>query len=248
MKLKIRIISVSVVLIILFVLFVIASIHDSKYNLEVSHYQISTSEITEGIRIVQLSDQHNSVFGEDNEMLINQVREQMPDLIFITGDILNANEKGTDIAESTIKLLTEIAPVYISMGNHELQYEAAYGTDIKELFERCGATVLDYSYVDVDVKGQHLRIGGIYSYCVPVEYLEGVESRLWDALFLDQFQNTDRYTILLCHLPLCWIRTGGLNSWDVDLVFSGHVHGGQVIFPVIGGAFAPDFGSVAGKT
>lgn len=64
---------------------------------------------------------------------------------------------------------------------------------------------------------------------------------------LRDFENTDRYKILLSHLPIAWLRNDGLEEWDIDCVFSGHLHGGQVILPGIGDVYAPDMGWFPGR-
>ena len=200
-----------------------------------------------GIQIVQLTDLHNSTFGDNNADLIALVQEQNPDLILITGDQLNSGEENTSIATDSISALCQIAPVYVSLGNHEVEYQQSYNTDIKALYEQAGATVLEREYVDTEVNGQQLRIGGIYGYCLPARYLETNEADPEECAFLSEFQDTDRYTVLLTHMPVCWLINDGINEWDIDCVFSGHVHGGEVILPFIGGMYAPDFGWFPGK-
>ena len=220
------------------------SITLSRTALTVSRYQLTASKLTGPIRIVQLTDLHNSEFGEDNERLAARVAEQEPDLILVTGDLLNENEERTDIAVTLIRKLAEIAPVYVSFGNHEVGHERRFGTDLRALYTQAGARVLNDDWVDLTLKDQELRIGGIYGYCLPSKYRE---SRKSESAFLEEFQNTERTTLLLCHMPVCWIINGSLDGWDVDVVLSGHIHGGQVRLPLIGGLWAPDQGWFPGK-
>ena len=221
--------------------------YQSKHALTCSSYTIQTLKLQNAIRIAHLTDLHNSEFGEKNQNLIDLVAEQSPDLILITGDLLNSDEPQTDIATDLIKKLSGIASVYISLGNHELEYEENYGTDIVHTYEEAGAMVMDRQYEDITVKGQQIRLGGIYGYCLPEKYLGSGEADEEECAFLSDFQDTDLYTILMCHMPVSWLLSEGLDEWDVDCVFSGHVHGGQVSLPFIGSVYGPDFGWFPGK-
>ena len=212
----------------------------SAHGLSVSRYSVAAPAFSRPVRIVQLTDLHNSVFGAHNRRLVSKVAAQEPDLILITGDLLNANEERTDIATELIGQLKPIAPVYVSLGNHEVAYEKRYGTDLKELYTKAGAVVLEYDWAEIEVKGQKLRLGGLFGYCLPAKLLKTKEARPEECAFLEAFQDTDAYTILLCHMPYSWIKKGSLNSWDVDCVLCGHIHGGQVRIPFVGGLWAPD--------
>ena len=218
----------------------------SSHTLTTTHYTLPSSTIS-SLRIVQLTDLHNSEFGEDNARLVSSVRAQSPDLILLTGDLLNSDEQRTDIATDLIAKLCDIAPVYFSNGNHEIEYEERYGVDIDELYREAGAVVLEKEYQDITVKNQKIRLGGIYGYCLPGKYLETGEADQEECTFLEEFQNTDLPTILMCHMPVCWMINGSLDAWDVDYVFSGHVHGGEVILPFIGGLYGPDLGWFPGR-
>lgn len=190
---------------------------------------------------------HNSEFGEDNARLVSTVRTQSPDLILLTGDLLNSDEQRTDIATNLIAQLCDIAPVYFSNGNHEIEYEERYGVDIDELYREAGAVVLEKEYQDITVKNQKIRLGGIYGYCIPGKYLETGEANPEETEFLEAFQDTDLPKILMCHMPVCWMINGSLDDWDVDYVFAGHLHGGEVILPFVGGLYGPDLGWFPGK-
>ena len=222
-------------------------LYRSKYCLTEAQYTIQSDKIISPVRVVQLTDLHNSTFGRDNEKLAELVAQAQPDLIFITGDLLNANVERTDIATGVITKLSAIAPVYVSLGNHETEYLERYGTDLIPLYQDAGATVLEQDYMDVTVHGQNLRIGGLYSYCLSWRYLDSGGADPAECAFLSEFQDTDAYTMLLCHMPVCWIQGNSLEDWDVDCVFSGHIHGGQIILPGIGGVYAPDMGWFPGR-
>ncbi len=219
----------------------------SKYGLTISRYEVQTDKIAKPIRIVQLSDLHNSEFGDGNSRLIEKVKAQQPDVIFLTGDLVTQSEDGCEVAVELISALSQIAPVYASLGNHELEYQANFAVDIAKIYSDAGATVLEKRYVDIEINGQPIRLGGIYGYCMPDKYPVTSNSRQQELDFLYDFQNTDRYTILLSHNPTCWLRNTSLDDWDVACVFAGHTHGGQVRLPFAGGIYAPDLGWFPGR-
>lgn len=207
---------------------------------------LEPSNVTSSIRVLHLSDLHNTEFGKGNAKLIEKCKSQNPDIILLTGDLINMNAPDTDVAADLITDLTDIAPVYVSLGNHEIMNQQNFGTDCRAVFEEAGATVLDREYVDITVNDQPIRLGGIYGYCLPAKFLKTNEADPEECAFLTDFQDTDRYTILMCHMPVCWLINEGLDEWDVDCVFSGHAHGGQIVLPFIGGLYAPDMGLFPG--
>lgn len=218
-----------------------------RYGLTVSRYSIFAPKLTDTLRIVQLSDLHNREFGENNDRLVAAVQAQAPDLILVTGDCVTRNDLETEVTMTLLRRLVELAPVYVSLGNHEMDYQRSTGMDVSALFAQTGATVLDKSYADVEIKGQKLRIGGVYGYCLPAIYIKTGEADPEQCAFLEEFQNTQRQTILLCHMPVCWIENGSLSYWKVDTVFAGHAHGGQIRLPFVGGLVAPDQGLFPGR-
>ncbi len=222
----------------------------SKYGLHTTYYTISSKELMAPFRVVQLSDIHNSEFGKNNTKLIKRVKKCEPDLILITGDLINAKEKWSKYTDEKVKTLlsqlSTIAPVYCSYGNHEIEIENQCTLNINSIYTSAGAIVLDNNYVDIDINGQTIRLGGTDGFCQPDKYAQE-SNNLEDSLFLKEFQNTDYYTLLMCHMPVCWLKSGSLYDWYVDVVFSGHVHGGQIRIPFIGGLYAPDLGFFPGQ-
>ena len=241
-----KVIKHRIILLILgvFLIALLCDLYLSNYFLVCTEYIVRTSNINSKIRIIQLTDLHNSTFGKENERLIRKVEEQNPDLICITGDLLNMEEENVDIATNLISKLSSNYPVYVSLGNHELGYKYAETEDLIDKFEDAGAYVLDFDYKDININGENIRIGGLYGYDLPET---NEVSRDNEAEFLSNFQNTKDYKLLLTHMPYGWYQAGSLDYWDIDLVLTGHTHGGQVRIPFLGGLYAPDIGWFPGR-
>lgn len=223
------------------VLFVIiaggALIKIENSQIKCTVYEIN-SEKKVRAKIALLTDLHNGEFGEGNFKLLDKISDRSPDIICMAGDMLNANEETRDVLLELIEEAGKIAPVYFSYGNHEKEYESNFGISLRPLLEKAGAHVLEEEYADIELGGQQIRIGGLYGYAMPTQ--KGFDGK--EQEFLEEFQNTDRYKLLLCHMPAAWIQWGSLEYWNVDLVLAGHTHGGQIKLPFIGGITAPDQG------
>ena len=196
------------------------------------------------LRLVQLSDLHNQEFGEDNARLIGRVRSLKPDLILMTGDMINADDPDLSVILDLTQKMSQIAPVYFCYGNHETSWMKCFGADLRPDLEQAGATVLEAEFLDVDVRGDALRIGGYDGYYrAPVMTQRGNKAQIrLEMQFAEDFEHTDRYKILLNHIPTAWLDWEYRDDYDVDLVFCGHYHGGQIRLPLIGGVFAPNVG------
>ena len=222
---------------VLLVAFLISLILSQKY-IFVRHYVYRNTKVETPLRAVHLTDLHNYQYGKENQRLVEKMRKQDPDVIFMTGDMLNEDEDRMDIVIDLIRDSREIAPIYFSLGNHEIGYDKIYTEkDLTEELEDAGAVVLEKEYIDTEIAGQSVRIGGAYGYLLAREWADGSEQR-----FLEEFVQTDRLKILLSHLPEGLLLWESMEHWDVDLVFSGHVHGGQVRLPLLGGLFDPEEG------
>ena len=217
-------------------LLLIINIFVSQNILSVTRYEYNNEKVTTPFKVVQISDLHNHEFGKSNCRLVKRIRKEQPDAIFMTGDMLNDDKNRTDIIESLINELKHIAPIYFSLGNHEVQY-IQQDVQLIQKLKNAGAVVLEKEYLDTEINNQEVRIGGIYGYVLSEEYGDGSEQK-----FMKEFEDTDRFKILLSHMPERLLLWKSMEQWDVDLVFSGHVHGGQVRIPFIGGLFAPEEG------
>lgn len=206
------------------------------------HYELET-DLTEPIRIVQLTDLHGGVFGKDNDILIQMVTDAQPDLILMTGDMVDRHDKNAGPVCGLIRGLTSLAPVYYGYGNHEYRWMERNGESLTPALEEAGAVVLDVAYLDLEIKGQSIRLGGYHSYYrQPHMYPLTEEEKQRQMDFCDDFEATDRYKILMSHIPTAWLEWGYIDKFPVDLSLAGHYHGGQIRLPGIGGLYAPYIG------
>ena len=195
------------------------------------------------VRTVVISDLHDHKFGEDKEKLAEKIREIDPDLIFIDGDMLNGESENAEVPVTLIRELKDTARNYYALGNHEIDYMENGHPELTEELEAAGAVVLDKEYVDVEVDGIQIRLGGMYDYAFGLNGNNDASSAPDDTRsFLEDFQNTDRLKIMLAHRPDSFIFGDASKVWDVDLVISGHNHGGQVVLPFLGGLYGGDQG------
>lgn len=233
-------------LVFIFVVIVlIASIYcviNTTHDITVTSYTINT-DLTNSLRIVQLTDLHEEEFGENNRELIQIVDEQNPDLIVMTGDMQNKDDEDTSIVENLIQNLTEIADVYYSYGNHEKSWEKNFNKSFSNVVINAGGIILDNDFVDFEINGDSFRIAGYMGYYSASHMLTDTEEeQKEEEEFKEAFENTDRYKILLNHIPTSWVDWGYLDDYSVDLVFCGHYHGGQMVLPFVGPLYAPYIG------
>ena len=231
-----KVIKILVIILSILILACLASIWVSYNWLTVSHFTVQSSKISEPFRIVLISDLHEHQFGRDNEKLAEKIREQSPDLIIIDGDMINGDSENADTAVELVRALKETAPVYYSFGNHEYSYMEAGHEDLTEELEAAGAVVLNYQSIDIDVKGNPVRLGGLYEYGFETG-MQSEEENERAIPYLEEYADTDRYLIMCAHRPESFYPWDMADQWGIDLVLSGHLHGGQVIIPGVGGLY-----------
>lgn len=226
-SLKKRLFVIPAVAVIL-ALLLTASILASYYPLIISRYSLGCVKAKNNINIVIIADLHDSSFGKDNERLIEKVKQQKPDLILTVGDMISDYREDYSYLSSLYANLSDIAPTYCSLGNHEQSHPES--EKIKEILSR-HANLLDNEYTEITVNGTDIRIGGLIDYHPDNEDLNA---------FIREFADTDKFTLLMSHCPEYYIW--GVDEVKIDLMVSGHTHGGQVILPFAGGVFAPEQG------
>lgn len=225
--------------------FIKVEIYISYNSLEAEEYTISSDRINSEVKLALISDLHDHTFGEKNEELVQMLKEQEPDLILMAGDMINDISKDSHVAVELIEQVKDIAPVYYSLGNQEEDYIGRGTSDLLNELKDAGAIVLDESYQDIQVNGNAIRLGGMYDYAFALDgnnttTKESMRPSLYQ--FLTDFQDTDSYRLMMAHRPDSFIFGDAAKTWEIDLVVSGHNHGGQVILPFLGGIYGGDQG------
>ena len=208
--------------------------------LEVNEYEIVSDRVPQGFdgfRIAQVSDLHNAEFGEENWKLIQMLSQTNPDIIVLTGDLIDSRRTDLDVALEFAWQAGKIARVYYVSGNHEArvpEYE-----DLKIGLVKAGVVILENQKVQITREGESITFIGIDDPSFQESYLfgdaEGVAKQAIDNLQSE----SDGYTVLLSHRPELFDL---YVENQMDLVFSGHAHGGQFRLPFVGGIVAPNQG------
>lgn len=223
-------------------------------------YTLYSYKIETPVRAVLLTDLHEKSFGENNQELLSRIRELKPDLILIAGDVINKKDSDIGYAVSLCQDLAEIAPVYYGLGNHE--NEVIYGSELNKDFldsqteilgenkedlgplvqntellkqlEKDGICVVQNQSVETEIKGNRIEIGGLSTNL----------SSFWpySGQFVYNFsqQEQENYKILLSHRPEPIAQY--IAGYPIDLVVSGHNHGGIIRIPRLGGLLSADGG------
>lgn len=198
----------------------------SNTALTATEFTVQSSTIPapfSGFRIAQVSDLHNAEFGHGNKKLLTLLENSQPDLIAVTGDLLDSRRTDTDVAVDFIREAVKIAPVYYIPGNHESRIPESYKA-LKTAVEALGVRVLENESLAFEKDGHFITVTGILDPDFGIAMPE---------LTCESFQ------LVLSHRP-------ELFDWYVqqtfDLVLTGHAHGGQFRLPFIGGLFAPHQG------
>ena len=202
---------------------------------------ISSSRIPaafSGFRIAQVSDLHNAEFGKNNAELLKLLSESKPDIIVITGDLIDANHTDVGIALGFAQESVRIAPTYYVTGNHEVASQQ-YDT-LKAGLEEAGIIVLEDEAISLEQGGETISLIGLADPDFTVKgEMFGEAPVMVSAKLKNLNDGEGKYTIMLSHRPELFET---YVNCGIDLVFAGHAHGGQFRLPFIGGVIAPNQG------
>lgn len=209
-------------------------------DLEIYKYNVKSEDIPsefDNFRIVQISDLHNAEFGENNEKLLLMLKQADADIIAITGDMIDSRNTDIDVAISFAQKAVNIAPVYYVNGNHESRVLGEY-EKLKQGLTDAGVTILENSSADITIGDETISLIGINDPTLRMELVDDTMEQNIAHQLVSVIPDNDNYKVLLAHRPEYFDVYAG----NVDLVLSGHAHGGQFRIPFIGGLVAPGQG------
>ncbi|HFJ9285946.1 TPA: metallophosphoesterase [Bacillus toyonensis] len=208
--------------------------------ISITEVKITSSKIPssfKGYKILQISDLHNKQFGDNQDVLIQKIKSIDPDIIAITGDLIDSKSYDVEVSMQLIREMVKKYPVYFVTGNHE-QGSGKYNSLEKEL-KKYDVNILRNEHVGIRKGEQEINLLGIDD----PEFVTG--NRDEGNIIIDEIKKAkiemqpDRYNVLLSHRPE-FIKE--YTNERLALVLSGHAHGGRVRLPFIGGLVAPNQG------
>ena len=222
---------------ILLIMFVFATL--SCKTIATKTYSTKTPLLEEqsSIKIVLISDLHSTIYGKDQTILIDMIKDINPDLIVLSGDIFDdvVPMTGTQLL---LKGISGIAPIYYVTGNHE--YMSNNIQAIREELASYGVIILSDNYTIIEIKNNEIVIAGIED---PYKLLYEVPNYNQNDSMERAFRELDEislYKILIAHRPE---MIEDYKKYSFDLILSGHTHGGQVKIPyIMDGLYAPNQG------
>lgn len=230
-------------------IFVAITYHQNS-SITVNKYKIKSKSIPKSFnnfKIVHLSDIHNDYYGYKLENLVSKIEKESPDIIVITGDLVDAQKYNVENTLGFVESIKNIAPIYFVYGNHDIAIngDAHYKRMVEQLKEK-GIIFMNIESDSIIRGGDSINILGIQdpSTVYSIEDFNNIYSteekvRLMLDKVVENKTNKESFTILLSHRPE-FINI--YKEYEVDLVLSGHAHGGQFRIPFLGGIYAPGQG------
>lgn len=231
--------AILLILIIIILFFVIVMVADC-HRFVIKEYTCISPKLQKDGNFVLLSDLHNTCFGKDNDRLFHAIEKINPDAILIAGDMYTAAKEDHMRTADFVCRLAQHYPVYYGNGNHEQKtrvYPGVFGTMYEEYMTRIKAAGVNVLVNErVNLPPYRMDICGLE---IGREYYGKFVTPDMDKAYIDRLigrASEDRFSLLIAHNPDYF---EAYADWGADLVVSGHVHGGLMVLPVLGGVISP---------
>lgn len=238
---------IRIIIIIALVIVLALVVYHDTHNFKIYEYEVTTDKLDRDFVYVFLTDLHGYFYGKNNIKLIEAVDKIAPDAVFCAGDMITAtkNHKNVEL-DSGLRLLEDLSsryPVYVSNGNHEEKikvYRALFGNlydRYKSRLKRAGAVYLENR--SVMIEGTNIRVTGL---CLDMDYFPKIvkakipQGHIESLVGKVSDREKENYQILIAHNPVYF---KDYANWGADLTLAGHVHGGIIRLPLLGGVISP---------
>lgn len=229
------------VIAVLAVFFLTVMVIDGN-RFHVVEYQLYSHKVKKEHRFVVLSDLHNKSYGEKNKKLLESIDKLAPEAILIAGDMLTSKPgKSYDVALNLLKKLAKKYPIHYGMGNHETRlflYPETYGDMGKNYEKELKKLSIQLMRNEAHEENDNIRIIGLD---MSRDYYKRFKKYPMNSDYLPKtlgMAKEEKYEILLAHNPDYFEEYA---AWGADLILSGHVHGGMMRLPILGGVVSPAF-------
>jgi predicted MPP superfamily phosphohydrolase len=224
---------------------VAVSIYLDNSLLQVIQYTVMSDRIPQSFnnfKILQLSDLHSTSFGKGNFELLDKIEKQKPDIVVMTGDMVNTKDETFDVFLKFAEDIGNKYETYYVVGNHEQNLDERKQNYIFSKLKDTGIKVLNNQKAEVRRGTDQINLYGMW---FNLKYYKGMNNPYTKDIYFDSAAmqkvmgdcDTSKYSILLTHNPLYFDTYAG---WGADLTLSGHIHGGMIRIPFKGGLLSPE--------
>lgn len=216
-------------------------LYNQNTYVKATYYTVKSNKFSDDFseyKIAHISDFHNTNSKRIKKNLVKKMEENSPDIIVITGDLIDSRRTNIQTAKEFVESIVHIAPIYYVLGNHESRKENI--AEFEKILQESGAIILRNQKVKLNKKEEVIELIGLddpdfYTNATSIEEIKVKLEEKISTLVDDE----NKFAILLIHRPE-YLEVYSNNN--LDLVFTGHAHGGQIRIPFIGGIVAPGQG------
>lgn len=235
-----KLVKISFTLIFFFCFFYIQNNLITITNIDFINKKIPSS--FNDFKIVQISDLHNKKFLFNQSQLIEKTKKANPDIIVITGDFIDSRRYNLENSLLYIREAIKIAPIYFVSGNHESRNDVY--TEVITALRNEGVIILDNDIKSIKINDEEFNLVGVSDPLVFNPNGKNKNIKNSTVAFEERLKelsnkSKNNFNILLSHRPEFFSL---YLKYNFDLTLTGHAHGGQIRFPLVGGLFSPGEG------